>query len=214
MSMSAADSEYIYSSEWIHRLEQMRHWEYYWHQQKLMEDLLEPGDNILEIGVGSGFAANYLRSKEFCVTTFDIDADKHPDIVGNVVEHQFDQRFDCLMAFEILEHIPYGEFESVMKTIPQYVGRYAFISLPRNLVSILSGQIKLPRLRPLSWNFRVRRRKIVTENHHWELDYGPYNTGRVEQFFARCGFDVVRRLSHGNINFYALKIGHDGRAAE
>jgi hypothetical protein len=205
--------DYSFSSDWIHRLETMRHWEYYWHQQKLMEDLLQPDDNILEIGVGSGFAANYLRSKQFSVTTFDIDADKSPDIVGNVVDHRFDRTFDCVMAFEILEHIPYEEFERVIKRMPEYVDRYAFISLPRNLASISSGYIKFPRIRPMSWNLRFKRRKLVSENHHWELDYGPYSIGRVEGFLRQCGFDIVRRLHHNNINFYALRVGRERQAA-
>ena len=35
----------------------------YWHQQKLMEGLVAPNDTVLEVGVGSGFTANHLRSK-------------------------------------------------------------------------------------------------------------------------------------------------------
>ena len=79
---------YRYSTSWIYKLETEQHWRLYWHQQKLMEGKVKPGDSVLEIGVGTGFTANYLRSKGVNVTTLDIDADKKPDIVANIVTYK------------------------------------------------------------------------------------------------------------------------------
>ena len=76
--------EYRYSSGWTHGFESETRWRLYWRQQKLMRDLLAPGDRVLEIGIGTQFVANYLRSKGISVTTLDIDADKHPEIVANI----------------------------------------------------------------------------------------------------------------------------------
>ena len=84
--------EYKYSSEWIQSLETKQHWEFYWYQQKLMEGLLVPGqDDILELGKGSGFAANYCSSQGLAITTLDIDEDKKPDIVANIAMYDFDK---------------------------------------------------------------------------------------------------------------------------
>jgi hypothetical protein len=199
--------EYTYSSDWIRSLEARKHWEYYWFQQKLMEGLVVPNaDSVLEVGVGSGFAANYMRSKGITVKTLDIDPDKKPDIVGNVVDYNFPERYDSFMAFEILEHIPYVEFEKIVKKLPTFVNKYAFISLPRNLVSLLSGHLKVPKLPALSWDVRIKRRKIVTANHHWELDFDGHSLDVVERFFISSGLAIARKLAHGNINFYALRI--------
>ena len=44
-----------------------------------MEGLVLPKQHVLEIGVGSGFTANYLRSRGVQVTTLDIDHEKEPD---------------------------------------------------------------------------------------------------------------------------------------
>ena len=65
--------EYRYSSDWVHKLESEEHWRSYWQQLKLALPELEEGDTILEIGPGSGFVTNYLRSKGYKVTTLDID---------------------------------------------------------------------------------------------------------------------------------------------
>ena len=81
--------EYKYSAEWIYDLESEEHWRLYWNQQKLMQNKVSSGDNVLEIGVGSGFTANYLKSKSINVKTLDIDRGKKPDIVANLVEYQF-----------------------------------------------------------------------------------------------------------------------------
>ena len=105
--------EYHYSSHWIHELESETHWRLYWRQQKLMRDLVSAGDRVLEIGVGTGFTANYLRSKGVHVTTLDIDAEKQPDIVANVAQFDFPELYDAILAFEVFEHLPYGDLPPV-----------------------------------------------------------------------------------------------------
>ena len=60
--------EYTYSSDWIHSLETEDHWSLYWQQQKIMQGHIAPNHRLLEIGVGSGFTANYLKSKNIKVT--------------------------------------------------------------------------------------------------------------------------------------------------
>jgi len=201
---------YKFCANWIHKLESREHWEFYWFQQKIMQDLLDhKNDTVLEIGVGSGFTANYLRAKGVSITTFDIDPEKKPDIVGNVVNYGFSKPYDCLLAFEILEHIPYEEFENIIEDIPNFTKKYAFVSLPRNLISLTRGSIKLPFIPPLRWNIRIKRRKIVEPHHHWEMDFKTYSVEKVERTFENAGMSVVRKESCRHIVFYALKVSSD-----
>ncbi|QVL49809.1 MAG: methyltransferase domain-containing protein [Thiocapsa sp.] len=199
---------YKYSAEWTRRLESLQHWEFYWFQQKLMEGLSrnEKDESILEIGVGSGFAANYCRSKGFHVSTLDIDPEKKPDIVANAVDFDFQEKYDHLMAFEIMEHMPYQEFEKIVRKIPLFIKRYAFISLPRNEISLFNFNLKIPRLPVLNWDWRILSGKIRTEAHHWELDHGNTTTERVESLFDDVGLKIEKQLAHRYIRFYALQV--------
>ena len=202
--------EYIYGAEWTKSLEAKYHWEFYWYQQKLMENLVSPGeDRVLELGVGSGFAANYGRSKGWDITTLDIDEEKKPDIVANIVTYDFEQRYDHIMAFEILEHIPYEQFERIVRKLPKFVNKYAFISLPRNERIAFKLDLKLPRFRPVSYEWRILKKSITTKAHHWEMDYGEHTVERVEALFAESGLRIVRTLSCDYIRFYALEVVSD-----
>lgn len=198
---------YQYSSEWVKKLEDRQHWEFYWCQQKLMQRFVSyREENFLEIGVGSGFTANYCRNQGAKVTTLDIDPDKKPDIVANVVSYDFNQKYDHLMAFEILEHIPYDEFEKVVKKLRLFIKKYAFISIPRNERTVFSLNIKLPKIKPIELEWKILAGKITTENHHWELDYKGFSKERVERLFKESGLTIEGRLKYKNIHFYALGI--------
>ena len=124
--------EYRYSSGWTHGFESETRWRLYWRQQKLMRDLLAPGDRVLEIGIGTQFVANYLRSKGISVTTLDIDADKHPEIVANIALYEFPTSYDAILAFQVFEHMPYEDFEAVLPRLAAAARRQVFISVPRN----------------------------------------------------------------------------------
>ena len=52
-----------FSSKWINQLESEEHWLSYWYQLKLMSKEVKPNDNLIEIGIGTGFTSNYLISK-------------------------------------------------------------------------------------------------------------------------------------------------------
>ena len=201
------DVEYKYGAEWTKVLEERHHWEFYWYQQKLMEGFVTPGqDQVLELGVGSGFAANYCRSRGLDVTTLDIDEEKKPDIVANVVTYDFERKYDHLMAFEILEHIPYDQFERIIRKIPEFISGYAFISLPRNERVVFNLNLRLPKFRPVSYQWRILKKNITCKAHHWELDYGEYTNRRVESLFTDAGLRVARRMTCDYVRFYALEV--------
>jgi 2-polyprenyl-3-methyl-5-hydroxy-6-metoxy-1,4-benzoquinol methylase len=166
--------EYTYSSDWIHYLETEEHWRLYWQQQKLMENYLKPSDRILEIGVGTSFTANYLKSKNYEVTTFDIDDEKKPDIIGNIVEYDWkSEKFSHILAFEVFEHIPYEEFQKALSKL-HLVADYMFLSLPLNKRTIFELDIKLPKLKKRHFSLLINKNKITTKNHFWEVGYDKF----------------------------------------
>jgi len=163
-------------------------------------------ETMIEIGVGSGFTANYCRSKGFRVKTLDIDSEKTPDILANVVEYEFKEKYDYLMAFEILEHIPFTEFQKIIEKIPSFVNKYAFISLPRNERRLIDVQVRFPIIKKIRFGWTVLARKLFTETHLWELDYKNYKQKKVEKLMEDSGLKIRKKIKNKYIYFYALEI--------
>lgn len=182
---------YKYSASWIHQLESADHWQLYWRQQKLMEGHLQPGDRILEIGVGSGFTANYLRSKGYVVTTLDIDEEKKPDIIANVASYDFPDAYDHVLAFEVFEHLPYENFERALSQIARCCRKTLFLSVPRASFDFASVQITLPKFGQRSFTILRKRRKIEGSYHFWEIGLNGISLERLKTTLQSSGFSIV-----------------------
>jgi hypothetical protein len=200
--------EYRYSTDWIHEFESEPHWRLYWRQQKLMRDLVRRDDRLLEIGIGTGFAANYLRSKGVSVSTLDIDAGKQPDIVANVALYDFPSTYDAILAFEVFEHLPYEDFCSLLPRLSTAALRYVFLSVPRNRKPVVSFQVKLPKLKAKSFAWKVTKGRIDEPYHVWEVDHGGITVRSLEQELTRHGFEISRRDEAFDRLFYALASPH------
>lgn len=194
-----------YSSEWIHHLESKRHWIFYWNQLRTLNTELEEGDSILEIGVGTRFTSNYLKSKGYDVTTLDIDPLKQPDIVADIVTYAFPREFDHIMGFEVFEHIPFEDFKYVLSKLSLVCKKYFFISLPRNEKPWLNAIIEFPGSKKLKFRLATKRNKILAKHHYWEVDYGPYNNTMLTTLFAEKGFQMKHMEKVDSLFFYSLK---------
>ena len=81
----------------------------YWHQ--INEVIKLKPKSILEVGIGNGLVANYLKQRNYNVVTLDIDPNLNPMVVGSVLNLPFhDQTFDVVTCFQVLEHLPYNFF--------------------------------------------------------------------------------------------------------
>jgi cyclopropane fatty-acyl-phospholipid synthase-like methyltransferase len=196
---------YSYSTAWVNNIESELRWRLYWHQQKILQNKVLPGHQVLEIGVGSGFTANYLRSKGVDVITFDIDAGKKPNIVGNIVSHEFENKYDHILAFEVFEHIPFLEFSLVLKKLAQVGKQYLFLSMPRNEKTIVQGAIQLPFMKERSFAVRRLRRKIVSAHHFWEIDHPATPRKKVEKAMQNAGFLIAEHERVFSFEYFTLK---------
>jgi len=197
---------YRYSTEWIHGLESERHWRHYWFQQKIMERLVSSGDNVLEIGVGTGFTTNYLKSKGVKVTTLDIDVEKNPDIHNNVVTYDFEQAFDHILAFEVFEHIPFEEVEKIMIKLASSCKKYLFISVPRNEQVWLRLEIWLPLLKQKVIHFATRRMRIAVPYHYWEIDAKGISRKKFNRFLSKAGFKLIKQQKFWSFIYSVFKV--------
>ena len=164
----------------------------YWHQiNEIMK--LKP-QSVLEVGVGSKFLSNYLKSKNVNVLTLDNNGELKPDILGSVLCMPFSPgSFDVVACCEVLEHLPYEEFQRALSELYRVSCGYVIISLPdTNRVYRFNIQVpKLGELRLLIPLPRIGKPKF-DEQHYWEIDANNYCLNRILSDIRTIGFYVKR----------------------
>jgi hypothetical protein len=204
--------KYKYTSDWIKTLEKELHWRWYWHQQKLLENRLQKSARIAEIGVGSKFTYNYLRSKGFHVQSVDIDKNKNPDLLLNIVDcNDSDLVFDTILAFNIFEHIPYDEFMITIEKFARNNIKQLFIGLPVNKKIILEIRLRLGRYFDQEIVLAVPKRKITTANHHWELEYKKTNTNKFIHDMSERSYKCIEHFSFKLQAFFYFQLATHGK---
>lgn len=167
----------------------------YFYQVDLIGKFSEKsGKKILEIGKGNGLISDYLKKSGFDVTTFDFDKDLNPDIVGDAREINLPENsFDIIIAFEILEHIPFNEVENVLEKINKITKKYAIISLPYRSTAF-EFVLKFPGIRSIlkkdfvSFFIRIPLRFKGIESsgqHYWEIDAFNHPLGVIKRLLKR-----------------------------
>lgn len=199
---------YKYSSEWIHDLESENHWRLYWTQQKLMEGEVRRGDEVLEIGVGSGFAANYLESQGVSVTTLDIDADKNPDIVANLVEYDFQKKYDHILAFEVFEHLPFEELEEIASRIKISCRQGIFMSVPLCQREIIRLEYRVPFFGSGVLNLPLKKREVTEPHHFWEIGCNGVKERDFYKIFTEKRFEIQETMEKFSRLFISFKMGN------
>ena len=176
------------------RYDDAERWMSYWHQLRAV--LAVRPRTVLEIGPGSGVFRRYLEHAGVTVKTLDIDASRGVDYVADITKLDATLppglTFDCVCAFQVLEHLPLEDFETCLLNLARRSTEHVFLSLPyrglrvrlafwwgEHLLNLGSGKLTLP------W-----RHKPIPE-HHWELGY-PHTAPKITKRIARH-LDVVSR---------------------
>ena len=187
---------YQYSSDWIHHLETEEHWRLYWQQAKLLQKMITPDDEVLEIGVGSGFLANYLRAQKINVKTLDIDPNKKPDIIANIVAVDWSQlKFDHILAFEVFEHIPFEKFERMLPSILAGCAKSISISVPINEHVLFCCDFRIPVIGRRRINLTIPKFRIDEENHFWEIGFGQTSLKKLVNLFEAQNFMLTKKFA-------------------
>jgi len=166
----------------------------WWHQINEIVNFMP--SSILEIGIGPGLVAYYLRRMGFKVTTMDIDKRLGPEVVGSVLAIPCsDNAFDLVAAFQVLEHIPYEYFSEALCEIHRVTKRYAVLSLP-DCARAYRFEVQIPKIGDLKILITLPRLKAPAHRfdsqHYWEISKAGYPLRRVLEDFRRSGFRVVK----------------------
>lgn len=168
--------------------------------QQLIEVYQTRCETLLEIGKGNGFVSDFLRSAGIKVTTVDVNPSLQPDIVGSIHElHKYfgKKSFDCVLCAEVLEHIPFSEFQPSLKALRRHTQSTCIITLPRcdPPPYEISFQCSLPRIgtRQVKLTFpRSTKRNPLYPGHHWELNHDDACSLEVIQKAMRQHFATVK----------------------
>jgi len=165
----------------------------YWHQ--INEVIFLQPKNILEIGAGNGFVSNYLKIRKFNLITLDINEELKPDITGSVLRIPFiDKSFDVVACYEVLEHLPYGEFSKALKEMYRVSRKHAVLSLP-DVTTVYRVNIELSRIKPIKrlipFPFARPKHHEFDGEHYFEIGKIGYPLKKIESDIEKSGFKIV-----------------------
>ncbi|MFM2330808.1 MAG: hypothetical protein RLZZ26_315 [Candidatus Parcubacteria bacterium] len=164
----------------------------YYHQ--LREVLAQHPRSVLEVGVGDKVFGSFIKNNtKVSYTSIDIAEDLQPDVVGSVLQLPFpDNSFDVVCAFEVLEHLPFDEFEKAVGEVARVSRTKVIISLP-HFGPMLSLSFKLPFLKvvQLALKLPFPRRHVFNGQHYWEIGKKGYPLSRIRAKLAKEG--VIER---------------------
>ena len=166
----------------------------YWHQIKEITKLNPK--RVLEIGIGNGFACKYLRDRKVKVVTLDRDDRLNPDIAGSVLDTPFtDLSFDVVACYELLEHLPYENFNKAISEIFRVSKSWAILSLP-DVSRAYRFNVQIPKLgeikRLISLPRLIKPIHKFDGEHYWEIGKDGYPLNKIINDIGRVGFILKR----------------------
>ncbi len=170
-----------------------RRWISLWHQ--LDELLSHTPDSVLEIGPGCGVLKALAHCFGMDIETVDIDPEFGPDHLASAVSLPFENgSYDCVCAFQMLEHLPYEDALQAFREMLRVTRKYVLISIwdarPMWSYAIhvpMHGLIKFLVPKPCRAVTHV-----FNGEHHWEINKRGYELRRVIADFGSQGATLAR----------------------
>ena len=152
--------------------------------------------NILDIGVGSHFFSNYLKSNGYDVISLDVCRDLHPDVTASVVNLPFEtSAFDVGLCCEVLEHLPYECFKKGLSELYRVVTQFVILSIPDSSY-YLSVHLRYSPMKEykhvFSFPILLHRKLIFNGAHYWEVGRSGYPLSEISKAIADTGFTVLK----------------------
>lgn len=145
--------------------------------------------SILDIGVGDHVFEHYIEENtDITYTSLDIAEDLRPDIVADItkgIDTKSDS-FDVVCAFEVLEHIPFQDFERVLEELKRVARTHVVISLP-HFGPPIQFLLKLPFLPTIRFACKLLYPKehIFNGEHYWEIGKKGYTPKKIRNILQK-----------------------------
>lgn len=166
----------------------------YWHQ--INEVLALNPEKVLEVGVGTGFVSRYLKEKGLNIVTIDIEERLGPDVRADVFQLPCkDACFDIVICYEVLEHLPYQDFQKALGELARASKGAVIISLP-DITRTYRFYLELPKLGTIKKIITLPKFKksitVFTGDHHWDIGAAQYPLKRIISDIKTAGFNIKK----------------------
>lgn len=161
-------------------------WGSYWYQ--IREVLALHPKSVLEIGVGDGVFGGYLKGNtSVAYRSCDIADDLKPDIVGSVEALPLpDDAVDVVVAFEVLEHLPFEKFETALLELRRVATHTVILSLPHYGPSLrLSFKFPFIGEKRFAWKIPHHPVHVFNGQHYWEIGKRGYELSVVKRVLEK-----------------------------
>lgn len=132
--------------------------------------------SVLEIGIGNKLVYNHLKEIGVKVTSLDINEKIKPDVIGDIRQLPFpDNSFDTVVAFEVLEHIPFSDFEKSLTELKRVSKKFVIISIPIRKIGV-EFHMWLPKIHQIYFYIDlpipIKNKGVVSNSdcHYWEVN--------------------------------------------
>ncbi len=207
----------VESSHYNWRYDSLKTWTSFYYQiDNIIKHANKEKDKILELGIGNGFVTDKLRKLGYDVTTVDFDECLSPDFVADVRSLPFNNNsFDIVCAFEVLEHLPFCDFDKALKELKRVVNKKILISLPYSSFTLWLGFKIFPYIKAKQLEINIphsfRKHKFNGE-HYWELGKKGFSIKKIMKHLKINGFIVEYKWKPplvGQVGFCAKKGSND-----
>ncbi len=173
---------------------------------------------VLEIGEGSGIVRRVVEPLVEKYETMDVNEKLNPNYLNDVriPRPELKGKFDCTIAADILEHIPFEDLKQSLINLHAYLKPkgITLITIPHrasNFLWMTPTQIPHPVRVPtgflsLGGFYRrfIKRRIWIDPDHQWEIGDGRHSVKDVETAIKDAGFKIIKRQSLVYVDFWVL----------
>jgi ubiquinone/menaquinone biosynthesis C-methylase UbiE len=155
---------------------------------------------VLEVGIGTGIVSDALRKVDISVITVDCQEELKPDIIASVTKLPLqDNSVDVSLCCQVLEHLPFDQFETSIMELARVAMKGIVLSLP-DITPHYEIRLRLPKFGLYQWTgtrrYRISKKEREKywrkDGHYWAIGYIETPLKRVVRVITENGLKISR----------------------